>query len=152
MGEKTVIRFMEVDDLDQVMEVEHNAFTTPWSRGAFLNELTTNQFAYYLVAEVDERIVGYNGVWVIIDEAHITNIAVHSDFRRQGIGELLLEGAIKLAKELGAKKLTLEVRVSNYAAQSMYKKKGFQNGGIRKNYYTDNQEDAQIMWVKLNGK
>lgn len=147
-----MIRFMEVSDLDQVMEVEHDAFATPWSRGAFLNELTTNQFAYYIVAEVDGRVVGYNGVWIIIDEAHITNIAVHSEFRRQGIGEMLLEGAMKLATELGAKKLTLEVRVSNHPAQTMYKKKGFQYGGIRKNYYTDNQEDAQIMWVMLNEK
>ncbi|MDQ0254168.1 ribosomal-protein-alanine N-acetyltransferase [Evansella vedderi] len=143
---------MNKDDIDQVMEVEQDSFTTPWSRGAFINELTTNQFAYYLVAEIDKRIVGYIGVWIIIDEAHITNIAVHSDFRRRGIGEMLLDGAMELAKTLGAKKLTLEVRVSNTVAQNMYRKKGFQQGGIRKKYYTDNQEDAQIMWVMVNDK
>ncbi|MDG5785864.1 ribosomal protein S18-alanine N-acetyltransferase [Evansella sp. AB-P1] len=149
MGTEVQIRLMEIDDLDQVMEVEHDSFTSPWSRAAFVNELTTNQFAYYLVAEIDKRIVGYIGVWIIVDEGHITNIAVHSNYRRKGIGDLLLKGAIELGKTLGATKLTLEVRVSNIRAQNMYKKNGFQYGGIRKRYYTDNQEDARIMWVGL---
>ncbi|SDZ50313.1 ribosomal-protein-alanine N-acetyltransferase [Evansella caseinilytica] len=143
------IRLMELDDLDQVMEVEKDAFTSPWSRAAFVNEITTNQFAYYFVAIMGNRIIGYIGVWIIIDEAHITNIAIHSEYRRRGIGEKLLDGAMELAKMLGSKKMTLEVRVSNENAMRLYRKKGFQNGGIRKRYYTDNQEDAQIMWVKI---
>ncbi|UTR08742.1 ribosomal protein S18-alanine N-acetyltransferase [Evansella sp. LMS18] len=149
MGEEVEIRFMDLEDLDQVMEVEHNCFPSPWSRGAFVNELGSNQFAYYLVALSGERIIGYIGVWIIIDEAHITNVAVHSDFRKQGVGEKLLQSSMALAKTLGAKKITLEVRVSNEPAKIMYSKFGFENGGIRKNYYTDNQEDAQIMWVVL---
>lgn len=149
MGEKVEIRFMDLEDLDQVMEVEHNCFPSPWSRGAFVNELASNQFAYYLVALSGKRIIGYIGVWIIIDEAHITNVAVHSDFRKQGVGEQLLQSSMALAKTLGAKKITLEVRVSNEPAKRMYSKFGFENGGIRKNYYTDNQEDAQIMWVVL---
>ena len=150
MGEEEVnIRFMDLEDLDQVMEVEKNCFPTPWSRGAFQSELTTNQFAYYLIAVSGERVVGYIGVWIIIDEAHITNIAVHSDARNQGIGNNLLRAVMEFSKTLGAKKLTLEVRVTNESAKSMYIKNGFINGGIRKNYYTDNQEDAQIMWVVL---
>ncbi|TMW70875.1 ribosomal protein S18-alanine N-acetyltransferase [Alteribacter natronophilus] len=149
MGEEISIRLMELDDVDGVMAVEEDCFPVPWSRSAFVNELQANQFAYYLVAEAGERIIGYCGVWVIIDEAHITNIAVHSDFRRKGIGEALLTGGLELARTFGAKKLTLEVRVSNEAAQRMYEKHGFERGGVRKNYYTDNQEDAQIMWVMM---
>ncbi|RNA66585.1 ribosomal protein S18-alanine N-acetyltransferase [Alteribacter keqinensis] len=144
------IRLMEMDDIDGVLAVEEACFPTPWSRTAFVNELKANQFAYYLVAEAGERVIGYCGVWVIIDEAHITNIAVDPIYRRKGIGEALLTGGLELARTFGAEKLTLEVRVSNEAAQNMYEKFGFQRGGIRKNYYTDNQEDAQIMWVMIN--
>ncbi|PYZ96983.1 ribosomal-protein-alanine N-acetyltransferase [Alteribacter lacisalsi] len=149
MGEEISIRLMDIGDIDGVMAVEEDCFPVPWSRGAFVNELQANQFAYYLVAEAGERIIGYCGVWVIIDEAHITNIAVHSDFRRKGIGEALLTAGLELARTFGAKKLTLEVRVSNKAAQRMYEKHGFERGGVRKRYYTDNQEDAQIMWVMM---
>ncbi|UCZ53701.1 ribosomal protein S18-alanine N-acetyltransferase [Bacillus shivajii] len=150
MGEEIVIRFMKEEDLDEVLEVEHDCFPSPWSRSAFLNELTTNQFAYYLVASLEGKVIGYCGVWVIVDEAHITNVAIHSSCRRRGIGEQLLLGSMNMAKTLGANKLTLEVRVSNEAAQKLYEKLGFVAGGIRKNYYTDNQEDAQIMWVNLS--
>ncbi|WP_026691405.1 ribosomal protein S18-alanine N-acetyltransferase [Alteribacter aurantiacus] len=149
MNEEIQIRLMELDDVDGVLAVEEMCFPTPWSRSAFVNELKTNQFAYYLVAEARERVIGYCGVWVIIDEAHITNIAVDPTYRRKGIGEALMTGSLELARTFGAKKLTLEVRVSNEAAQNMYEKLGFERGGIRKNYYTDNQEDAQIMWVMM---
>lgn len=144
------IRFMELADVDAVMEVEKDAFPTPWTKSAFINELTANRFAYYFVAEVDGKVVAYIGVWIIVDEAHITNIAVHSSYRRRGIGDLLIKNTKELAKMLGAKKLTLEVRISNDTAKRLYLKNGFQYGGIRKNYYTDNQEDAQIMWVNLD--
>ncbi|WP_096186823.1 ribosomal protein S18-alanine N-acetyltransferase [Evansella halocellulosilytica] len=150
MGEEIVIRFMKEEDLDDVLKVEHDCFPSPWSKSAFMNELTTNQFAYYLVAATKERVIGYCGVWVIVDEAHITNVAVHTSWRRKGIGKQLLLGSMHMAKTLGAAKLTLEVRVSNDTAQRLYKKLGFVEGGIRKNYYTDNQEDAQIMWVNLS--
>lgn len=152
MDNNVEIRFMEMKDLDGVMAVEKDAFTTPWTKSAFVSELSNNRFAYYFVAEVDQQIVAYAGVWIIIDEAHITNIAVHSSYRRKGIGDLLLKNTMELAKILGAKTLTLEVRVSNDSAKNLYLKNGFQYGGIRKNYYTDNLEDAQIMWVNLDEK
>ncbi|SDI26419.1 [SSU ribosomal protein S18P]-alanine acetyltransferase [Alteribacillus persepolensis] len=145
-----VIRFMEESDIEGVLRVEHDAFQMPWTRYAFVNEIINNQFAHYLVAEQKNEIVGYCGVWVIIDEAHITNIAVHSSYRGQKIGEMLLTNALDMAYAYGAKTMTLEVRVSNAAAQSLYKKLGFQAGGIRKRYYTDNHEDALVMWVNIH--
>ncbi|MFP3471371.1 ribosomal protein S18-alanine N-acetyltransferase, partial [Micrococcus sp. SIMBA_144] len=94
---------------------------------------------------VGEEVAGYCGVWVIIDEAHITNIALHPEYRGLKLGEALLNKAIHFAKSRGALKITLEVRVSNIVAQNLYRKFGFEEGGIRKNYYTDNQEDALVM-------
>ena len=143
------IRFMQLNDLEQVLDVEESCFTKPWTREAFYSEVTKNQFAYYLVAEMNARIVAYCGVWIIMEDAHITNIAVHPAMQRKGIGEELLRGAMEMAKALGAEKMSLEVRVSNETAQSLYRKYGFEEGGLRKQYYTDNQEDALVMWVRL---
>ncbi|MGM0847370.1 MAG: ribosomal protein S18-alanine N-acetyltransferase [Bacillota bacterium] len=143
------IRLMSIEDLDDIMEVEKRSFTIPWTRDAFFNEIETNQFATYIVLEDSDNVIGYCGVWIIVDEAHITNIAVLPSFRGQGLGDKLLKSMIEIAKEMGARTMTLEVRVSNTPAQSLYKKFGFMEGGIRKNYYSDNQEDALVMWVKL---
>ena len=143
------IRLMNTEDLDQVMEVESNSFSIPWSRDAFFNEIETNHFATYIVIEEDGKVIGYCGVWIIVDEAHITNIAVLPSYRGQGLGDKLMRSMIEIAKEMGARTMTLEVRVSNTPAQSLYRKFGFQEGGIRKNYYSDNQEDALVMWVKF---
>ena len=140
---------MTVDDLDQVMEVEVNSFTIPWSQEAFFNELTKNQFARYLIVEVDQKVVGYCGVWIIIDEAHITNIALLPEYRGLKLGEALMGKVMELAREMGALRVTLEVRVSNERAQNLYRKFGFEEGAIRKQYYTDNMEDALVMWVNL---
>ncbi|WP_071396428.1 ribosomal protein S18-alanine N-acetyltransferase [Bacillus tuaregi] len=142
-------RMMNIEDIDQIMEIEHQSFTLPWSREAFYNELTQNQFANYHVIEVDDRIVGYCGVWIVVDEAHVTNIAILPKYRGMKLGEALMGKMIEAAKEHGAITMTLEVRVSNTIAQSLYRKFGFQGGAIRKNYYTDNQEDALVMWVNL---
>lgn len=140
---------MTIDDLDEVMDVEVNSFTIPWSREAFFNELTKNQFAQYLIVEVDQRVVGYCGVWIIIDEAHITNIALLPEYRGMKLGEALMAKVMELAREMGAMRVTLEVRVSNERAQNLYRKFGFEEGAIRKQYYTDNMEDALVMWVNL---
>ena len=140
---------MTVDDLDEVMEVEVNSFTIPWSREAFFNELTKNQFAQYLIVEVDQKVVGYCGVWIIVDEAHITNIALLPEYRGLKLGEALMAKVMELAREIGAIRMTLEVRVSNMRAQNLYRKFGFEEGAIRKQYYTDNMEDAIVMWVNL---
>ncbi|QKS70205.1 ribosomal protein S18-alanine N-acetyltransferase [Paenalkalicoccus suaedae] len=149
MASDVQIRLMDIPDIDGVLDVEHDSFPTPWTREAFYNEITKNQYAYYLVAVDGEKVIGYCGLWVIVDSSHITNIAVHSSMRREGIGEALLHGSMEMARMLGAERISLEVRVSNEPAQAMYRKFGFENGGIRKQYYTDNQEDALVMWVKL---
>lgn len=149
MDDSYVFRYMREEDLDQIMEVEHASFTTPWSREAFYNELFNNKFAVYLVLEMDNRVVGYCGVWIVIDEAHVTNVAVLPAYRGRKLGEALLSKLMSIAREMGARSMTLEVRVTNHVAQSLYRKLGFQNGGIRKSYYSDNQEDALVMWVNL---
>jgi [ribosomal protein S18]-alanine N-acetyltransferase len=101
------------------------------------------------VMEEGENIIGYCGTWIVIDEAHVTNIALLPDYRGKGLGELLLRNVMDVLRKLGATSMTLEVRVSNHIAQSLYQKLGFKPGGIRKNYYSDNNEDALVMWVNL---
>lgn len=140
---------MSEKDIDQIVRIENEAFTIPWSRESFENELRKNRFANYTVLEDEEGVFGYCGLWIIIDEAHITNIALLPKYRGKKLGEALLRKVMDIAREKGAKTMTLEVRVTNDIAQSLYRKLGFQNGGIRKNYYTDNQEDALVMWVNL---
>lgn len=149
MNESFIFRLMTENDIDQVLVIERNSFTTPWSKEAFYNEMTKNQFAYYIVIEDQEKVVGYCGVWVVLDEGHITNIAILPEYRGRKLGEKLMTKIMNLGRELGANKLTLEVRKTNYVAQKLYKKLGFEEGAIRKNYYTDNQEDALVMWVNL---
>jgi [ribosomal protein S18]-alanine N-acetyltransferase len=149
MNKTITFRNMTVDDLDDVMVVELNSFTVPWSREAFFNELTKNQFAQYLVVEVDQKVVGYCGVWIIVDEAHITNIALLPEYRGMKLGEALMAKVMELARAMGALRMTLEVRVSNERAQNLYRKFGFEEGAIRKQYYTDNMEDALVMWVNI---
>jgi ribosomal-protein-alanine N-acetyltransferase len=149
MVDSFVFRYMKEEDLDQILEVEHASFATPWSREAFYNEIYNNKFAVYIVLEEDEKIIGYVGAWVVIDEAHVTNLAILPSYRGKKLGEALLRKMMIVAKDMGARSMTLEVRVTNNVAQSLYRKLGFQNGGIRKNYYTDNQEDALVMWVNI---
>jgi [ribosomal protein S18]-alanine N-acetyltransferase len=149
MVDSFVFRYMKEEDIDQILEVEHASFATPWSREAFYNEIYNNKFAVYIVLEEDERIIGYVGAWIVIDEAHVTNLAILPSYRGKKLGEALLRKMMTVAKDMGARSMTLEVRVTNNVAQSLYRKLGFQNGGIRKNYYTDNQEDALVMWVNI---
>lgn len=150
MKSTVTFRHMTLDDIDYIIDIEHASFTVPWSREAFQNELRKNTFATYFVAETSEgKVIGYCGAWLIIDEAHITNIAILPDFRGQKIGESLLKAMMQYAKLHGCRSMTLEVRVTNTVAQNLYRKLGFEEGGIRKNYYSDNGEDAQVMWVTL---
>lgn len=149
MVDSFVFRSMTEEDIDQILEVEHASFTTPWSREAFYNELHNNRFAVYIVLEENDKIIGYCGAWIVIDEAHVTNVAILPEYRGRKLGEALLQKMMSMAREMGAKSMTLEVRVTNHVAQSLYRKLGFQDGGIRKNYYSDNQEDGLVMWVKL---
>lgn len=147
--DQIVLREMELKDVDQVHNVEEISFATPWSKEAFINELEQNKYATYIVLEVEGVIVGYCGVWLVIDEAHITNIAILPEFRGKKLGEFLFKHVVDFAKKNGATLLSLEVRVSNIVAQKLYRKFGLVPGGIRKNYYVDNQEDAVVMWVNL---
>ena len=139
-----IIRRMTMADVDGVAAVEAATFPTPWSRDAFASEMK-NVAARYLVAEKDGAVIGYAGAWIIIDESHITNIAVLSDYRGQGIGRRLTEGLMQYLSNLGAAYATLEVRKSNEVAQNLYKSLGFIKLGVRKRYYEDNGEDALIM-------
>ena len=139
---------MTIDDIDCVLEVEENCFSIPWSKESFLRELNNNEIALYLVAKIENKAVGYIGVWKIIDEGHITNLAVHSDYRNLGIGSMLVSKLLSLCKENDVNAFTLEVRKSNTVAQRLYEKFGFKEEGIRKGYYEDNNEDAVIMWLR----
>ncbi|TCT18951.1 [SSU ribosomal protein S18P]-alanine acetyltransferase [Melghiribacillus thermohalophilus] len=144
-----VIRSMTIHDLDEVMNIEHTCFSSPWDRSAFVNELVENPYAFYYVIENQDRIFGYCGLWIVLDQAQITNIAILPEFRGYKFGETLFSFALQKAREKEAKSLSLEVRISNAVAQRMYRKFGMKPVGIRKNYYQDNQEDAMVMWVKL---
>lgn len=141
-----VVRPMTIEDLDGVMSVEFDSFLTPWSRSAFEEELAQNRLARYLVAEENGTVIGYAGTWLVINEAHVTNVAVSGQRRRQGIGRLLMEKLMDLARENGMESMTLEVRVSNEAARMLYQQMGFVEAGLRKNYYSETKEDALILW------
>lgn len=143
-----IIRKMEERDVPRVKEIEDLSFSSPWTTEAFYREVKENNLSYYIIAEVDGKIAGYFGSWLVLTEAHITNIAVHPDFRKQKIGTKLTEYFINHLKELGIEYATLEVRVSNIAAKNLYKKFGFEIKNIRKKYY-ENKEDAYIMVLNL---
>ena len=130
-----------------VLAIERRSFPTPWSERAFVSELTQNAYAHYIVALRGPRqVLGYAGMWVILDEAHITNIAVHPLERRQGLGDGLLLELERRAYGHGCRSMTLEVRPSNPEAQRLYRRHGFEPRGLRRGYYADTHEDAIIMW------
>ena len=143
-------RKMTPDDVEAVYAIELATFPSPWTLDSFHYEMQENQFAHYTVAVNDTgKIIGFCGMWIVIDSAQITNVAVLPEARGLGIGEALMRESMKVAKEGGADIMSLEVRVTNTVAQNLYRKLEFQDGGIRKGYYTDNGEDALVMWVKL---
>lgn len=142
------IEEMRREHIEDVLSVEKLSFTIPWSREAFIQEVLYNQLARYLVVIKDDRAVAYGGMWFILDEAHITNIAVHPEYRRKGLGSKLLAAMIRTAEEKGIGQLTLEVRRSNETAIHMYRSFGFEVAGERKGFYYDNGEDALIMWKR----
>ena len=148
MNESITVRPMVMTDVDGVMAVEHDSFLTPWSRSAFEEELAQNRLARYIVAVENGEIVGYAGTWLVINEAHVTNVAVSGQRRREGIGRLLMQKLMELARDNDMESMTLEVRVSNAAARHLYQQLGFVEAGIRKNYYTETKEDALILWCE----
>ena len=142
------IRIMELEDIDQVHEIENLSFAIPWSLNSFKMEME-NSMALYIVAEVGGRIAGYAGLWQIIDEGHITNVAVHPGFQGMGIGEKLMKELIEESKKRCLSSMTLEVRINNLPAINLYKKLDFDIEGLRKGYYTDTNEDGLIMWLRM---
>jgi len=137
---------MHLEDLSQVVEIEKVSFPTPWSRSAFACEILQNGFADYVVAKIEDMVVGYGGMWLILDEAHITNVAVRPGYRMKNIGRSLMMEIIRRAILMGVNNMTLEVRPTNTVARRLYTSLGFQEKGIRKGYYADTNEDAIIMW------
>lgn len=133
--------------LRSVLRIETQVYPQPWTLTLFLGELGLRSSRHYVVARVEGVVVGYAGVMVSLDEAHVTNVAVDPAWHRRQIGTRLLLNLFKAAQARGARHLTLEVRVSNTAAQAMYRRFGFETEGVRKNYYAESREDALIMWA-----
>jgi [ribosomal protein S18]-alanine N-acetyltransferase len=136
---------MGLDDLPTVQAIEEASFTTPWPPHAYRSEIESNRLAQYIVARVGGQVVAYAGMWMMVDEAHVTTFAVHPRWRRQRIGERLLLTLLDLARGRRAREATLEVRLSNLAARRLYEKYGFRPVGLRPRYYSDDNEDALIM-------
>ena len=139
------IRKMTLEDMPSVIDLDHKSFSLPWPERSFRFELTANPASRCWVAEFDGKIVGMIVVWLIIDEAHVATLATHPDFRRRGIGRKLLAHALRLMMDEGARSSFLEVRESNFGAQEMYRKFGYEASGRRPRYYRDNDEDAILM-------
>ena len=148
---RLTIEPMRLEDLAEVQRIELASFSTPWPENAYRSELMTNSLASYLVARAGGAIVAYGGMWLMVDEAHITTFAVHPAWRRQRIGERLLLAFFDLARDRHAREATLEVRLSNLAARRLYEKYGFRPVGLRPRYYRDNNEDALIMTTETFG-
>jgi [ribosomal protein S18]-alanine N-acetyltransferase len=142
---RVVVEPMRLEDVAAVHEIERLSFRTPWPAYAFEQELKGNRLARYLVARFGDRVVGFAGLWLMVDEAHITTFGVHPDWRRQGIGRQILLNLAELSVAIGARRMTLEVRASNGVAQALYRALGFDVVGRRRAYYTDDGEDALVM-------
>lgn len=143
------IKPMQKDDLDEVLKIEESAYGEHhWSKDSFYGELSNNLAHYYSAFDVDGNLIGYAGSWRVIDEAHITTIAIKPEFRRKKIGEALLNKILEDCYKNEIKYITLEVRKSNIAAIGLYEKYGFKSLGVRKGYYQNNNEDALIMWTE----
>lgn len=144
------IRRARPGDTHGIAELEKRCFPTPWKERDFENELSGNPLAVYMAALTGaDEIIGYCGLWVILDEGHITNVAVAPEWRKQGVAADLLAALFEEAGKRGARRYTLEVRRSNEDAIRLYEGFGFQIAGYRKGYYADTKEDAAIMWTDV---
>lgn len=146
-----LIRAMDIDDLDRIVELEQLLFTSSWNKSDFLYEILENQFSFNFVLENDDIIVGYVGVWLIYEQSQITTIGVDPHYQRCGYGKELMRAMIDLASQHGCEVMSLEVRVSNELAILLYESLGFEKQSIRKDYYQDNHEDAYLMIKRLEG-
>jgi len=145
-----IIREMKTSDIEQIMEIESAVYGVyHWTPQAFITEIDSELGIYFVaIDKTTDKLVGYGGFWLILDESHITTIAVVPNYWRKGISEKLLQEMINSGYAKKAKWFTLEVRASNIAAQNLYYKYGFKSLGLRKKYYQDNEEDALIMWTE----
>jgi ribosomal-protein-alanine N-acetyltransferase len=159
--QQLALELMRESDVGTVQEIEREIFATPWPRNAYYRELASRASAHYVVLRqdpvpeppvlfrsvgLDPTIIGYGGMWRMYDEAHVTTIGVRLDLHHRGFGRILFAGLVQAAFDMGAKWVTLEVRTSNENAMKMYEGFGFKVIGRRKGYYTDNGEDAIVMW------
>ena len=140
-----VLRRMTLSDVPAVHRLEEAIFSMPWSEKDFVYEMTENKVARYLVIEEAGEIIAFAGAHIILDQAHVTNIAVRQDCRGRGLGRMITRALMQYASNLGAEYLTLEVRQSNVTAQNLYKSLGFVKVNVRKRYYEDTGEDAWLM-------
>lgn len=140
---------MTKEDVEAVVQIEAEAYGKHhWAKSSFYDEMSNNLAKYYVAKTPAGELVGYAGTWHIIDEGHITTIAVKKEYLRNHIGEAIIQRIIDDCYKNNIKYLTLEVRVSNIPAIKLYEKYGFQSLGTRKGYYQDNNEDALIMWTE----
>ena len=137
---------MTLDDVPTVQEIEREIFLTPWPRNAYRRELSQNKLAVYIVIRDADQIVGYGGLWKMADEAHVTTVGVRRRDQGRGFGLALMVALIDRAYAMGSRWMTLEVRASNHGAMALYEKLGFKVIGRRRGYYTDDGEDAVVMW------
>ena len=144
-SKELIIRPMKREDVPRVHEIECACFRSPWSKNALLGELR-NDVAHYLVMELDGELIGYGGMWVLFEEAHVTNVAIMPDYRKRGLGRMLMLAMMERAIKYDAEKMTLEVRESNLVAQHLYEKLDFYQNGFRARYYSDTGEGAMILW------
>lgn len=140
-----LIRRMALQDIDKVVEIEKELFTTPWDKNALCYELEKNAFSTILILENDNEIVGYLGMWLLGDQTQITTLGIKKIYQQKGYSKLLMDKCVAITKEQGYQNINLEVRVSNFKAINLYKKYGFEIVATRKNYYQDNHEDAYLM-------
>ena len=144
-------RAMELSDVQAVAQVEKKSFYAPWDASVFKKELTENELARYIVGVENGKAVAYGGFWLVFGEAQVTNIAVLPEYRGSGNGQALTRAMADYAKALGAETMILEVRVSNARAIHVYEKLGYRTIAVRKEYYSDNLEDAYVMQLDLKG-
>lgn len=141
-----LIRKAEEKDVEAIANLEILCFSDPWSLESVHRDVAENKLAFYIVAEYEGEIVGYAGLWKIIDEGHITNVAVSPSHRRKHVATALLTVLLQVTGDEGISRHTLEVRAGNKSAIALYEKQNFKVLGVRKGYYRDNGEDALIMW------
>ena len=142
-----IVPLTSPQEIDGILAVEAESFTNPWTRDMYLAELEHHGVAYFLLAKNDDgQIVGFCSFWYVLDEVHVNNLAVLPEYRRRGVASAILKHMFSETRRMGAKRVTLEVRRSNVAAQQLYENFGFAVAGVRRGYYRQPEEDALVLW------